>query len=59
MRRASILVTVIYLVIMIGTIIAVDFAFLQHHTELRLFGNIFMVVVFLGGYLLLPRKQNK
>lgn len=52
--------TVLYLMVMIGAIIAVDVLFLSGSTDttLRLFVNIGMVAVFLGGYLLLFRRRR-
>lgn len=48
---------VLYPVVMIALIIAVDFLFLRHNTGLRLAVNIGIVAVFIAGYFLVLRRH--
>lgn len=51
---------VIYLLVMVTVVVSTDILFWQHHTEIRLFGNIGIVAVFaLAYFLLFERKQRK
>ena len=58
MKRLPPLASAIYLVIMIAVVVTVDVLFFQHHTEMRLIGNISLVALFLLGYLLLARAKK-
>ena len=50
MKRPPVVFSIIYLVLMVIIIVCLDPAFWQHHTEMRLIGNISIVVVFLAFY---------
>lgn len=58
MKRLPPIESAIYLVIMIAVVVTVDVLFFQHHTEMRLIGNISVVSLFLLGYLLLARAKK-
>ena len=49
---------VLYLLLMIGLIVAVDFIFLRHQTGLRLAVNVGIVAVFVAIYFLVLRKHT-
>ena len=58
MKRLSPALSALYLVLMITVVVSIDSAFLQHHPELRLIGNILIVAVFAAGYFLLARLKK-
>ena len=49
---------VLFVLLMIGLIVAVDFIFLRHDTGLRLAVNIGIVAVFVAIYFLVLRKHG-
>ena len=49
---------VLFLALMIGIIVAVDFLFLRHDTGLRLAVNVGIVAVFVAVYFLVLRKHG-
>lgn len=58
MKRLSPALSALYLVLMIAVVVSVDVAFFQHHTEIRLIGNIVVVAIFAAGYFLLARLKK-
>ena len=49
---------VLFVLLMIGIIVAVDFIFLRHNTGLRLAVNVGIVAVFVAVYFLVLRKHG-
>ena len=59
MKRPPVVFSIIYLVMMVIIIVCMDIAFWQHHTEIRLIGNISIVAVFLAGYFIITHFISK
>ena len=52
------LAVALYLLAMVGIVVAVDVLFLQHHFTARLIVNIGIVLVFIAGYFRFLRRPS-